>query len=333
MNEPILLLKGNDPVLLADGAAQAIDEIVGDRVRTEVLDLFVGDDYELTDAVIAASAASMFGDRVIVIRNASRFNTEALTPLLNYVADPNPTSTVVVVWDKPATPSASGQPVNKKLVEAVKKSGGKVQDCDVAANARVRQGWLDERIGESALLLTPAARTVILQRLGDDVSRLPALLRLLEGAFPLSQRLTPDDVAPYLGEAGAIPPWDLTDAIDKGDVAAAIGLVRRMTGGGQRHPLQIMVTIVGHYQKMMRLDGSGVRSEVEAAELLGMKKGSTFPAKKAMQQGKKLGSEKLAAAIQLLATADADLRGATAIPAEAVLEVLVGRLARLSASR
>lgn len=34
MNEPILLLKGNDPVLLADGAAQAIDEIVGDRVRT-----------------------------------------------------------------------------------------------------------------------------------------------------------------------------------------------------------------------------------------------------------------------------------------------------------
>ena len=172
MNEPILLLKGNDPVLLADGAAQAIDEIVGDRVRTEVLDLFVGDDYELTDAVIAASAASMFGDRVIVIRNASRFNTEALTPLLNYVADPNPTSTVVVVWDKPATPSASGQPVNKKLVEAVKKSGGKVQDCDVAANARVRQGWLDERIGESALLLTPAARTVILQRLGDEQQRL-----------------------------------------------------------------------------------------------------------------------------------------------------------------
>jgi hypothetical protein len=38
----------------------------------------------------------------------------------------------------------------------------------------------------------------------------------------------------------------------------------------------------------------------------------------------------LAAAIRLLAAADADLRGLTAVPAEAVLEVLVGRLARLA---
>ena len=90
-----------------------------------------------------------------------------------------------------------------------------------------------------------------------------------------------------------------------------------------------MATLTSHYQRMLRLDGARVANETEAAALLGMK-GSTFPAKKAMKQARRLGSERLAAAIRLLAAADADLRGLTAVPAEAVLEVLVGRLARLA---
>ena len=43
-----------------------------------------------------------------------------------------------------------------------------------------------------------------------------------------------------------------------------------------------------------------------------------------------MGHDKIARAISLLAEADLDLRGATALPAETVLEVLVARLAHLS---
>jgi DNA polymerase-3 subunit delta len=80
---------------------------------------------------------------------------------------------------------------------------------------------------------------------------------------------------------------------------------------------------------MVRLDGAGVAGEKDAAALLGMK-GSTFPAKKALQQGRSLGSAKLARAVHLLAAADLDLRGRTDQPGEQVLEVLVARLAALS---
>ncbi|MCU0272805.1 MAG: hypothetical protein MUE34_06205, partial [Acidimicrobiales bacterium] len=57
---------------------------------------------------------------------------------------------------------------------------------------------------------------------------------------------------------------------------------------------------------------------------------STFPAKKALTTARKLGSEKIARAITLLAGADLDLRGVRAWPDELVLEVLVARLAALS---
>jgi DNA polymerase-3 subunit delta len=109
----------------------------------------------------------------------------------------------------------------------------------------------------------------------------------------------------------------------------ALEKAQRMMQGGNRHPLQMMATLQTHYERMLRLDGAAVGSDKDAAALLGMK-GSTFPAKKALQQARKMGTKRLFRATQLLAAADVDLRGATAMPAEAVMEVLVARLAALS---
>jgi DNA polymerase-3 subunit delta len=102
-----------------------------------------------------------------------------------------------------------------------------------------------------------------------------------------------------------------------------------MTVGGGRHGLQIMATLHGHYARMLMLDGAAVTGEKDAAQLLGMK-GSTFPARKALTQARRLGHDRVVQAIDLLAAADLDLRGAKAWPDGLVLEVLVARLARLA---
>lgn len=332
MGELIGVLKGGDAILLADAAAERIARLVGDRDRNDVLDQFSGDEYAVADAVLAANAVSMFGDRVIVMRNAARFAVDELAPLLAYATDPNPTSRLLVVWEKGVAPGSTSKALPKKLADAVKLAGGSVTDTDVGATAKVRDHWLDQQIAASPVLLLPATKRAVAERLGEDVSRLGGLLRTLEGAFPPGTKLSPDDVEPFLGGAGGVPPWDLTDAIDRGDVSTAVDNVRRMINGGDRHPLQVMVTITTHVQRMVRLDGSGVRDERAAADLLGMK-GSTFPAKKALAQAQRLGSDRISRALDLLAEADADLRGRTAIPGEAVLEVLVARLARLSGAR
>ncbi len=234
---------------------------------------------------------------------------------------------MVLVWDRPTTTGARANPVPKKVSDAVKAAGGKVIDTS-APSGKGRDGWYREQFSAAPVDLDPRAQALVRETLGDDVGRLPALLNLLAAANAGDGPLGEADVAPYLGEGGGVPPWDLTDAIDKGNAAHAVELTRRMVGAGGRHPLQVMVTLQTHFERMLRLDGAGVRSDKDAAALLGMK-GSTYPAKKAMAQGNKLGSRKLARATQLLATADVELRGATGTPPEAVLELLVARLASL----
>jgi DNA polymerase-3 subunit delta len=142
-------------------------------------------------------------------------------------------------------------------------------------------------------------------------------------------RLTADDVVPYLGEAGGVAPWELTDAIDEGRTEAALTQLHRMMAGGGRHPLVITATLHTHYTRMLRLDGAQVADEATAARLLGLT-GSTFPARKALAQGRRLGPAGIRRAITLLAEADLALKGAIDWPGELVLEVLVARLSRLA---
>lgn len=323
----VRLIKGSDPVLLSDAALEHIGGAVGAAERSEVLHELSGDDYDVADIVMAASSVSMFGDRVVVARNASRFVSDDWAPFISYLADPNPTSHVIVVWDKPVASGARANPVPKKLNDAVKGAGGVVSTADAPANAKGRSIWLDGLLAASPVTLAGPATRLIVERLGEDVSRVPALLHLLESSFPAGTRLGPADIEPFLGVSGSVPPWELTDAIDRGDVPGAVDRVQRMCGGGERHPLQIMATLWSHVERMCRLDGTGIRGEDQAAAFLGIK---PFPAKKALQQADRMGSAKLRRALRLLAQADVDLRGATAVPPEATIEVLVGRLAGLS---
>ena len=324
---PVHLLKGGDEVLLSEATHELIARLVGDADRDEVLDEYSGDEYGIGQVVMAATTMSMFGSRVVVARNGARFNTEDLEPVIAYLLDPSPDSTVVIVWEKAVAPGARVSPVPKKLTQAIKAAGGEIHDCGLPGG-KCRAMWVDDQLEASPVHLSGQAKRMLVDQLGDDLSRLGGVLTVLEATFGTDE-VGPDEIIPYLGDAGAVPPWELTDAIDGGRVSEAVEKVQRMLAGGGRHPLQVMVTLQSHVERMLRLDGSGVRDEKQAAALLGIK-GSTFPAKKALAQSNRMGSAKLARATRLVAAADVDLRGRTEQSGDVVLETLVARLAAMS---
>lgn len=306
---------------VGDTVRNLVAELVGKDDPGLVVEELAGDDYEVRSVVDAAQTPPFLTDRrVVVARGVGRFSTADVGALVGYLGDPLPTTALVLV-------SGGGQ-LARPLVDAVRKVGH-VVDADVPGG-KARGTWLAARLRDAAVRLDAAATHAVGDHLGEDLSRLPALLDTLASAYGPGARLGVDEVTPFLGQAGGVAPWELTDAIDRGDAAAALEHLRRLLHGGGRHPLVVMASLHTHFARMLRLDGAPeVTDERSAAAALGMT-GSTFPARKALLQARKLGHAGIARAILLLADADLALKGTIEWSSDLILEVLVARLAAIS---
>jgi DNA polymerase III subunit delta len=328
LDAPVYLVRGSDEVLLRDAARDLIHALVGDLDPAFTVDEIGRDRFQPSDAaeariaplVEAAQTPPFLTDRRVVVgRDLDVFTrVEQIAPLVAYLDDPLPTTSLVLVFGPGRLP--------KPLAEAVARCGG--EQLDTGPGRKVA-AWVDDQLAAAGLHVDREGTTRLVGWLGDDPQKLVGVIGTLVGSFGVGARLGAADLEPFLGESGGVPPWELTDALDRGDITSALGKLHRMVSGGGRHPLQVMATLHGHYARMLQLDGAPVRGEKDAAQLLGLK-GSTFPARKALQQARRLGHDRVVEAVSLLAGADLDLRGGKAWPEGLVLEVLVARLARLA---
>jgi DNA polymerase-3 subunit delta len=262
--------------------------------------------------------------RIVVVRDYEQIPATDLPPLVAYLADPLETSVLVFVSGGGRVPKVLAGALEAAGAETV--GGGSEKTADVLARA----------LDDAGLELRKEATTLVTEHLGDDVGRIGALVEVLVAAFGPGATLAAADVESYLGDAGSVPGWQLTNGIEEGDVAGALATLHRLltvtTAKEPRpmHPLQVMGMLHSRYRRLLRLDDPAIRSTEDAHAALGGK-GSSYPARKALDAARGLGTAGLRRAVDLLHEADLDLKGRTGLPAETVIEVLVARLAGLSA--
>lgn len=322
---PVYLVRGDDPSLVAQAARGLLEQLVGDRDPALVVEEHGGSSIEEFDAGAVVDACTtppfLVDRRVVVVREAGKLNATGAARLVATLEDPLPSTILVLVGGGGTVPAA--------LVKAVVAKGQVVEAA--VGKGRDRGRWLGEQVRGGPVRLEPGALALLEEHLGDDLGRVAGILQTLGVAYGAGTTVGRTQLEPFLGEAGAVPPWDLTDAIDAGATAKALEALHRLIGAGGRSAPEVLAVLHRHFSNMLRLDGADVASGEEAATLLGAR--SSYVGKKAWSQARQLGSERIGQAIVLLAAADLDVKGMTGLPPETVLEILVARLSRLVRAR
>ncbi len=336
------LVKGSDPILRSDAADALVRELLaGEDAGLAVEEHTIpgkatpgggeteGSGADARAAVVHAvlngvsTLPFMTERRVVVVREVGNLLKDDAAPLIAYFEDPTPTTELVLV--------AGGGTIAKSLDEAVKKHG--------TVHAPASEKAIDvlaRELDAAGVQLRGAAAQELVAHVGGDAGLVPSIVETLAAAHGTGAELDVDDVTPYLGSEGSIPTWDLTNAVEKGDIPTALEVLRRLltvTTPSQpkpMHPLQVLGMLHGHYRRLLTLDDPTITSNEAAAAALGGR-GSPASAGFRLRQARALGTDGLRQAFDHLARADTDLKGRRAIPADVVLEVLVARLAALSA--
>ncbi|MGH8977499.1 MAG: DNA polymerase III subunit delta, partial [Acidimicrobiia bacterium] len=245
----------------------------------------------------------MTAHRVVVVREIGNLTTDQakwIAAWIEEVPEGRPDTRLVLVAGGGRTPPSLDK-------------AGKAHGETHAPPTEQTGGVLAAALKDSGVQLDSDATAHLLAHLGDDAGRVPELVEVLSTAYGGANQLGIDDIDAYLGEVGTAGPFDLTNAIDKGDVATALEVLHRLlTATSTRapkpmHPLQVMGMLTRHYQRLLRLDDPFITTKEQAADALGMRSpgGARFP----LEAAKRLGTSGLREAMQLLARAELDFRG------------------------
>jgi DNA polymerase-3 subunit delta len=343
----ITLVQGSDPSLRDREVQRIIDELLGDVDRSLALDDHTVEsrrraasaDAETDDDSDDGSGASlelptfaaivnavqsppfMTECRVVVVREIGNLTSDQGKWLAEWMADPLDGVHLVLVAGGGRVPAALD-----KAAKARAQLAGPAGEQTSAALANATKA--------ARLKLSGDAATRITTHLGDDAGRVPELVELLRATYGTGATLGVDDVEAYLGDLGTAGRFDLTNAIDRGELGTALEVLHRLltaTSASQPkplHPMQVMASLVFHYQRLLRLDDPSITTKERAAAVLGMKSanGARFP----LEAARRLGTDGLREAVGLLAQAELDLRGQSGLDERTAIDVLVARLAALS---
>ena len=101
------VLTGDDESILRAAVTTLLQTLVADGDRALMVDEFDSEDYTLGAVVDAAHTAPFLTERrVVVARDAGRFTADELGVLVAYLADPLPSTDLVIEWGGQRRPKA-----------------------------------------------------------------------------------------------------------------------------------------------------------------------------------------------------------------------------------
>ena len=342
----IYLVKGTDPILRDREVARLVDELLAGEDRTFVVEEHTvpakaggnsDDDAPSEDGAGAAPVVSaivnaaqsppfMTAQRIVVVRDYEALPADAVGPVVDVMGDLLDTTILIFV-------SGAGGRVVKALTDALKSANTRGPGSEKLADV------LQQELDRAGMTLKGDAARVVIEHLGEEAGRVAALVDVWESTFGPGTHLELADVVPYLNDLGSVKPFELTNRIEDGDVAGALATLSRLvtvTSPMQpkpMHPLQVLGILAGRYRRLGRLDDDAVQTVDDAHRVWDLKaknqSKSSYPAQKALEAARALGSDGLARVYEELHRADIAIKGATGMPAATVLEITVARLAQL----
>lgn len=248
------------------------------------------------------NGGSLFADdEVIVLRETITANR--LKEVKN-IMDESPSTHFVISSDQDL--KALRDLVDLHSPNAVREFyGGKKADVVVG-------GFLDM----SGLKLNYRNKQRITHHIGESVEEVVPLVRLLTslyGAHP-----TDENIEAHLGEMGTRPIWDLTAAIDAGNITRALTVLNSVLKDSSPHA--VIGLLNSHFRRMFYLYTLN-----KAEPLADSSEKETYPVIKAREALRKYGAS-VPSCYDLVSKASMDMKGLSRVPPHMILEILVSRL-------
>jgi DNA polymerase-3 subunit delta len=304
---PLFLLLGSEGAL-SDRALNKITVQLRDE-KAELTTLTASD--VLVGDIADALAPSLFSERrALIIKDLQDLDEDCKEEITRYLQAIDPTTTLVFVH--------KGGVKGKALLDAIKKAKPEIIACDPLKKEAEKEQFIKELFLDSGRKASPAAIKALVGALGGDMRELQQAVSQISLDAPAG---TIDEAIVDKFHQGRVETtgFDVADATLDGNLPIALVTLRSALETGT-DPVMVTSAIASSLRNLAKVSGAnrGTKS-FELAGELGM---APWQIDKARRQLAGWTPRGIAAAVEAVAGADADVKGASSDPIFALEKAL-----------
>jgi len=304
---PLFLLLGSEGALSDRALAKITAQLRDENAELTTLtasDVLVGD---IADAL----APSLFSERrALIIKDLQDLDDDCKEEITRYLQAIDLTTTVVFIH--------KGGVKGKALLDAIKKAKPEIISCDPLKKEAEKEQFIKELFLDSGRKASPAAIKALVGALGGDMRELQQAVSQISLDAPAG---TIDEAMVDKFHQGRIETtgFDVADATLDGNLPIALVTLRSALETGT-DPVMVTSAIASSLRNLAKVSGAnrGTKS-FELAGELGM---APWQIDKARRQLAGWTPRGIAAAVEAVAGADADVKGASSDPIFALEKAL-----------
>ena len=307
-DEELLVERAVAAVLRAARQRAGADDVPVSRLRAGEVGV-----YELAELL----SPSLFADeRVVVLEAAGEAGKEAAELIANAAADiPSGTELVVV---------HSGGGRAKALASQLRALGAQVHPCARITKASERSEFVRNEFRSLQVKVDDDTITALIDAVGSDVRELASVCSQL--VADTGGRVDAAAVRRYHSGRAEVKGFEIADKAVVGDVQGAVETLRWAMMRGEPHV--VLADALAEAVHTIGLVGPHSGDPYRLAAKLGM---PPWRVQKAQKQARRWSRDMVATAMRLVATLNADVKGAAA-DADYALEAAVRKVAELAAA-
>ena len=298
MSRSVYLLSGE--TFLAE---EAIDRIRAEAATDPLSEASFGPDTPAAEMLGALDTPSLLGGRrLVVVRDAHDLAKDQVDALKAYLEAPSDSAVLVLV-----------APGRTKLDAAVK-SAGTVVALDAPKGRRL-VGWIRERGRARKLRVDDRAAWALTDSVGTELRDLDAALEQLSTALGAGAAVGAGEVRKAFPRLADERVFAFQDAVGERRLPAAMTALRRLLEQGDE-PLMVFGALSSQLRRMLRARRFADQGAKAVGDAMGL---PSWRAERLQRQCRSYREEELAAALNVLAATDVEMKGGD-LPPEAALE-------------
>lgn len=261
--KPVYFFMGEEPYYI-DRLTEYIEKnVLAEEEKGFNQMVLYGRDVSVDDIVSNAKRYPMMAERQVIIVREAQELSRTIDNLDAYVLNPQ-TTTVLVIAYKYKTLDK-----RKKLVKSVAKHGvlfesKKMYDNQVGT-------WINRVLSGKGYSIEPKANAMLVEFLGNDLSKISNELDKLQIILPKSHTITPKDIEENIGFSKDFNNFELLNAIGTKDQIKAFKIANYFGSNTKDNPLVVTTsTIFGFFVKLLKFHGLKDKNPKTAAPILGV---------------------------------------------------------------